>query len=313
MVFREERRKVSGTDSDSIAAGPQGATRPCARRPFSFISVLWFLVLLVLLVSGHERLAGLVAMGFLIVRAWHTLVARQRGPKLEDEQAWSLAFRLLGHQARESRLDSLTDELSSILLSYGLSPMLADRRLADWREGRMATTAQARVWAETWRKLALRRKSRARLFAVLSLRQHVLLHGGQALPVELEGYLTSLGIPPLELQAIHTRLLLEEGWRRFAEAYERARQGMPPPPTDTTTPTLREAYATLGVAEEASDEEVTLAYRRLLRRHHPDKLTAAGASEAAIKQATERTQKIRAAYEAIRAARGGAAPGPGPW
>ena len=89
----------------------------------------------------------------------------------------------------------------------------------------------------------------------------------------------------------------------MAEGFRHAGGGAagPPPPSG---PPIAEAYATLGVRPEASDEEVTLAYRRLLRRHHPDKLTASGASDLAVRMANERTQRIRAAYEQVRAARG---------
>lgn len=60
----------------------------------------------------------------------------------------------------------------------------------------------------------------------------------------------------------------------------------------------------LEVAAEASDAEVTKAYRRQLSRHHPDKLQANGLPDSMIEHAKERTQQIIAAWERVREMRG---------
>lgn len=59
------------------------------------------------------------------------------------------------------------------------------------------------------------------------------------------------------------------------------------------------AYQILGVAPNATKQEVKRAYRRLMSQNHPDKLIAKKASPATIKQANETTQQIRKAYEQI--------------
>lgn len=66
---------------------------------------------------------------------------------------------------------------------------------------------------------------------------------------------------------------------------------------------LARAYATLGVEPGSSEAEVKRAYRRLMNRHHPDKLVSRGAPEEALKLASQRTQEIRRAYETITRAR----------
>lgn len=66
---------------------------------------------------------------------------------------------------------------------------------------------------------------------------------------------------------------------------------------------LARAYATLGVESNASDAEVKRAYRRLMNRHHPDKLVSRGVPEEALKLASQKTQEIRRAYETITRAR----------
>lgn len=69
------------------------------------------------------------------------------------------------------------------------------------------------------------------------------------------------------------------------------------------TQSLRGAYATLGVEPGSSDAEVKRAYRRLMSRHHPDKLASRGLSEESLRRASRKTQEIRRAYEAIARAR----------
>ena len=68
-------------------------------------------------------------------------------------------------------------------------------------------------------------------------------------------------------------------------------------------PSLEDAYETLGVSPDAPDDEVKLAYRRLMSRHHPDKLAARGLPEEMMRAATERTQQIKAAWETVKTAR----------
>jgi DnaJ like chaperone protein len=67
---------------------------------------------------------------------------------------------------------------------------------------------------------------------------------------------------------------------------------------------LEAAYRVLGVAPEASNEDVKTAYRRLMNQHHPDKLVARGLPESMAGVAEQKTQEIRAAYERVKARRG---------
>jgi DnaJ like chaperone protein len=65
-----------------------------------------------------------------------------------------------------------------------------------------------------------------------------------------------------------------------------------------------DAYAILAVDKDASDKDIKRAYRRLMNQHHPDKLVSKGMPEEMIKIATEKTHKIRAAYDQIKERRG---------
>lgn len=71
-----------------------------------------------------------------------------------------------------------------------------------------------------------------------------------------------------------------------------------------TTTTLEQAYTVLAVNAQSTQQEVKRAYRRLMSQHHPDKLVAKGANESQIKQANDKTQAIRKAYEQICVSKG---------
>lgn len=92
----------------------------------------------------------------------------------------------------------------------------------------------------------------------------------------------------------------------FAHIEAALRSGRGPGARPAAAPALSldEAYAVLEVRADASDAEVTKAYRRQLSRHHPDKLKANGLPESMLEHAKERTQQIILAWERVRAARG---------
>jgi DnaJ like chaperone protein len=71
-----------------------------------------------------------------------------------------------------------------------------------------------------------------------------------------------------------------------------------------TRSNLDYAYALMEVSPNASKEEIKRAYKRLLSRHHPDKLIAKQVSEERIKVANEKTQKIVKAYKLICESKG---------
>jgi DnaJ like chaperone protein len=66
---------------------------------------------------------------------------------------------------------------------------------------------------------------------------------------------------------------------------------------------LSDAYAILEIPSSSTDKEIKKAYRRMMSRHHPDKLVAKGLPEEMMKIATEKTQEIQTAYELIKKSR----------
>lgn len=67
---------------------------------------------------------------------------------------------------------------------------------------------------------------------------------------------------------------------------------------------VRAAYQVLGVEPDVDDKTLKTAYRRLMNRHHPDKLMAKGLPPEMMTQAREKTQAIQAAYETVKNSRG---------
>lgn len=67
---------------------------------------------------------------------------------------------------------------------------------------------------------------------------------------------------------------------------------------------LDQAYATLGVEPTASEAEIKRAYRRLVAKYHPDRLTSTGMPEEMIEKSKDRAREINIAYDAVKAARG---------
>lgn len=64
------------------------------------------------------------------------------------------------------------------------------------------------------------------------------------------------------------------------------------------------AYRTLETEPSVSNEELTKVYRRMMSRHHPDKLKANGLPDSMLEHAKQRTQAIKEAYDLLRSQRG---------
>ncbi len=65
---------------------------------------------------------------------------------------------------------------------------------------------------------------------------------------------------------------------------------------------INNAYEILGLNKSAADDEIKTAYRKMVKKYHPDKLT--GVSEDVINMAKEKFQSVKDAYDSIRKERG---------
>lgn len=99
-----------------------------------------------------------------------------------------------------------------------------------------------------------------------------------------------LGLGRVELAQLEAMLRAQNGFRRSAAGNVDAER-------------LQRAYALLGVTRTSTNEEIKKAYRRLMNRNHPDKLSGGDPGVEAIAAAQKRTREIRGAYDMLKARR----------
>ena len=213
-------------------------------------------------------------------------------PRERTQTAFFTAtFAVMGHLAKADGLVT-RDEIrlaSRMMDEMQLSD--AHRRLAQrlFREGRAADFPVGEVLDQ------LRRECRYSGHLV-TMFVEILLHAAFA-DGELHAQERAL------LETICARLRLPAGELDRLEAMVRAehhaRSGKPSDALSTG-----DAYAILGVDETCSDAELKRAYRRMMNRHHPDKLVAKGLPEEMMRVATEKTREIKAAYDRLKEVRG---------
>jgi DnaJ like chaperone protein len=66
----------------------------------------------------------------------------------------------------------------------------------------------------------------------------------------------------------------------------------------------QDPYAALGLARSTPNEELRLAWRKLMRENHPDSLAARGVPQEFVARATEKVARINAAWDQIKRERG---------
>jgi DnaJ like chaperone protein len=101
---------------------------------------------------------------------------------------------------------------------------------------------------------------------------------------------TELDIGRVELAQLEAMIRAQKGFKRSPEGSADAAR-------------LQQAYATLGVSPDASNDEIKKAYRRLMNRIHPDKIASENPGEGAVAEAQKRTREVRSAYEMLKARR----------
>ncbi|MDZ7644812.1 MAG: co-chaperone DjlA [Woeseiaceae bacterium] len=243
------------------------------------------LLALVGLILGHQFDRGFAAKQS---RAGGTTGDGRRLP------GWFLEplFQSMGHLAKaDGRVSE--DEIRAaraLMHRLGLGPAEA-RRAIDWFQAGKAASFPLANAVATVRRNSGRNEEWRRLFLRLLL--EVALAKGSLHQRErrlLWTISSSLGVGRVELTQLEAMLRAQRSFRRS-------------PQGDADAERLDKAYRTLGVSRSATNDEIKKAYRRLINRAHPDKLSGPDVGQDAIKAAGERTRDIRSAYEMLKVRR----------
>jgi DnaJ like chaperone protein len=232
-------------------------------------------------------------IGYMIDQGARTAMASSASPDSVRVEFFRATFEVMGHVAKaDGRVtEAEIDAARRMMQEFALGPNDTAAAMNCFRAGK-AANFDAAACVERLRAVCGPRFDILRAFVELQLR----------------AALAGNGISPVA-RATLLRLAERLGFSglEFAhmEAAVRARQARGGQnQAGAARSSLSECYAELEIDAGISDAEVTKAYRRLMSRHHPDKLVANGLPESMAQMAKEKTQRIQEAYEGIRAARG---------
>jgi len=224
-------------------------------------------------------------------------VGRRRagaGPSRELQAVFfRTTFQVMGHVAKaDGRVtEQEIDAARATMRRFSLSDADVRRAIELFTEGKSPGFPLEDALGAL-RAASVGREDLRRLFVQIQL--EAALQGGGLSPPARTAFArmcSALGISAVEFAALEAMLRM----RGRAAAGSTAGTG---------ADRLADAYQALGVKPAASDAQVTLAYRRLMSRNHPDKLVASGLPQSMIEAAHERTRQILEAYEVIRKHRG---------
>ena len=201
-------------------------------------------------------------------------------------------FQTMGHLAKADGRVSEDEIRAARALMHRLGLNAAQVRLAiGWFQSGKDATFPLQTAVREMRRHSGRAADLRRLFVHLlmeaSLSKGSLHQRERAL---LWSVCKELDIGRVELAQLEAMLRAQRGFRHSPQGNADAER-------------LTRAYATLGVSQSASNDEIKTAYRRLINRNHPDKLSGSDPDAADIAVAEKRTRDIRGAYEMLKARR----------
>lgn len=262
--------------------------------------------LLGMLIGGPIGLAIGVLIGHFLdrgverVQSFNPFRPYRPGEREEVQDAlFSAVFSIMGHLAKADGRVSEQEigQAEAIMTRMQLNDEQRRRAQEAFRQGKDDDFPLDQTVAEFRQRI---RRRRHLVVVFLELLLQTALADGE-LHAEEERILfrvaAGLGVPESQFRQILNMVLAQA---RFGGAGAGGAGGA----AGTSRPSLGEAYQVLGVNEDASDQEVKKAYRRLMSEHHPDKLAARGVPEEMIRVSTEKTAEISKAYDMIKEARG---------
>ena len=201
-------------------------------------------------------------------------------------------FQSMGHLAKSDGRVSEAEIRAARAMMHrlGLGPLQVRQSIVWFAEGKSAGFSIGDTLQRLRRDGASRADQRGlflRLLLEVSLSKGKIQKGERD---ELWKISNDLGIGRVDFAQLEAMLRAQRGFRDSPQGGEDRQK-------------VRSAYESLGVTEQATNPEIKKAYRRLMNRNHPDKLSGSTADAATIAAAEQRTREIRRAYDLLKARR----------
>jgi DnaJ like chaperone protein len=234
-----------------------------------------------------------IAVGAILGHQYDNQMAAAGDALPVGEQFFRTTFQVMGHVAKADGRISEREIAAAraIMASLRLNQSQVHAAIALFTQGKSESFDLSAALAGLRRAVGAH-PHLLRVFLEIQLR--AAMDGSdlqEAARVRLSAVAAAFGVNSEQMKLLEAALRQHGG---------RSRAAMP----ESNEQRLLAAYRTLEIDASASDAQVVKAYRRLMSRHHPDKLKANGLPESMLEHAKQRTQQVREAYEFLRGQRG---------
>ncbi len=201
-------------------------------------------------------------------------------------------FEAMGHLAKiDGRVSEEEIRAARVIMHrLGLNPAQVSRAIGWFDDGKQPVYPLQQRMRDVRRvsaRSAVARTTFIRLLLEVILAKHSLKREERALVWTI---CKELDVGRVELAQIEAMIRAQKGFKRS-------------PAGDADAARVRNAYTTLGVSPDVSNDEVKTAYRRLMNKNHPDKIAGTNPAADVVAEAARRTREIRRAYEMLKARR----------
>jgi DnaJ like chaperone protein len=210
------------------------------------------------------------------------------------------SFAVMGYIAKaDGRVSEQEIKIAEqIMAQMNLTGERRARAIEMFSQGK-SVNFDCQLWLNKFRRVAWFQPGLVRLF--LDIQMEIAMANGAVSPASkqaLRQVFRGLGIPDVMFKRYETHF--NNAHQRQYSSNEHSSYARMKSSSELSAAS---AYGLLEVSENASDAEVKKAYRRKMSKHHPDRLIAKGVPPEMVKMATQKTQKIKQAYEQVKSLR----------